>query len=388
MVELHHATTGDLFSRVVKTGSDPVTLVIPSLPEIQVLDQLIVQTGQRSRKFRLVTSLYGPGPSSTIRQVDSLIRLTKVGVKIRVTEHEVLPSLLTAPPSGSVLLPLDWGRGSGKWQCPMIIKGADSRDIFSLTDKIWRRAGSYFSLRRLRLIRRWLDEIEPVSDDDRESDADTGGIELAALTLFDKRRGPKKRKVRRGQASWWTFHGTSDDRVNPFMPVSIWALQRNAYKLIRFPDGRRPTGVRSGDNIFFVIHSREPGRENLSYIIGQARALKYRELIDDATDDQRSGDPWLDRFPHALRLENAIFIRGAVGEGIPVNEVMSKLGAEVFKSTSRNKLKGSGNTDPSRSIAQKTMIQLTENSSIYATELLEKRMNHLGLITAGEIARL
>ena len=386
MVELHDGSTRDLLARVLMSGSDPVILIIPNLPDIPFLNQIAITAGQRSREFRVITSLFCFGPHSTSRQVESLIHLVKIGARIRIVDRGELPSLLSASPSGAVLLPSDWGWGKGRWQYPVIIDGDNASGLFSLADRIWRRAGSGISSRKLRTARRWLEDIAPEFVVEDANGSEPVEIDLSTLSLFDKRRGSKRKKAKHAQASWWSFHGTADDRINPFLPVRIWAARRDAYRIIRFPNGKRPTGVRTGDTIFFVLLSKEPGRDNESHVVGYAGAVKYRDLIDDATDEQRAEDTYLDRYPHGLRLENATFIRGAVGEGIPVSMLMSRLGAETFDSTSSNKAKGSGNTDPAKSIAQKSIIRLGEKGAKLTLELLEDRMNHIGRVTAGEIA--
>lgn len=385
MVELHEGTIGELITRVLTPGSHPVTLVTPVLPDITVLNQLAITAGQRSREFRVATSLYGSGPHSTLNNVDKLLHLSKIGARTRVANRGELPSILSLPGDFAVILPYDWGWGKSRWLCPLILKGDDADGINALVEKIWRRAGPWLSPGRLRTARRWIEEI-----DSGITAVDHGNgpveVDLSTLSLFDKRRGSKKRKSKRSEASWWSFHGTSDNRINPFLPVRFWASQRDAYRMIRFPDGRRPTGIRTGDDIYLVILSRGPGGENQSYIVGRAKAVRYRELVDDATEHQRASDPYLDRYPHALRLENAVFIRGAVGEGIPVSLLMDKLGPELFRSTSRNKARGTGNTDPVKSIAQKSVIQLAEKGAKVVMELLEDRMNHFGRVSSGEIA--
>ncbi len=388
MIEVHQGSTSDLLRRLVLSGEEWVTLVTPQLPAPPVLEQTVIVANQHSRRLRVVTSLHGPGPVSTRRQIDGLVHLANIGVKVKATERGLLPTLLLAPPEGCCILPSDWGWGEGKWQHPVIIDGASAAPLFGLGDRIWKQAGPYYTLRRLRTARRWLEDIAgEVYDEAEARDTEKEEVELAELTLFDKRRGSRRKSGRKESKSWWTFHGTADDRVNPFLPVRIWAAQRSAHKVIRFPAGRRPTGVRSGDSVFFVVLSRRPGADAESYIVGSASAVAYRPLIDDATDEERASDSFLQRFPHALRLERVRFIRGAIGEGVPAHSLMARLGAQIFESTRRNMQRKSGNIDPVKSLAQKSIIRLAEKGARETHELLDERMSLIGCVTAREIER-
>ena len=227
-----------------------------------------------------------------------------------------MPSVLLCPPKICCILPNDWGRASSPWHRPVILDGEESDELLVLGDRVWRRAGSFLSKRRLQTAGRWLDEVDRISAAGSDKEIE-GEVALSDLTLFDKRRGRRRSKSKKDHKAWWTFHGTSDNRINPFLPVYIWAAQREAHRLIRFPSGKRPTGIDTGDDIFFVVFSRIPGGENEAFIVGHGIARAYRPLVDDASDDERASDDFLARYPHALRLERVIFIRGAIGEGIP-----------------------------------------------------------------------
>jgi len=388
MITLHRGSTSDLLRRLIGSGDEPVTLITPQLPAPPVLDQAVIITNQHARKLRLVTSLHGPGPVSTHRQIEGLVRLAKIGVKIKVTQRGVLPSLFLAPPDGCAMLSYDWGWGLGTWQNPLLIDADNATELFNLGEIIWKNAGSYFSVRKLGIAKKWLEDIAGEAYDEAEAiDTERTEIELAELTLFDKRRGRIKSASIRNQVAWWTFHGTSDERVNPFLPVRIWAAQREAHKVIRFPDGRRPTGVKSGDDVFYVVLSREPGGDAESYIVGHAHAVAYRPLVDDASDDERAENNFLDRYPHAIQLEDVRFLRGVISEGIPVHRLMNSLGARLFDSTMRNLERKSGNIDPQKSTSQKSIIRLAEAGTEQSHTLLNERMSLLGCVTTHEIER-
>jgi hypothetical protein len=384
MAVIHNGSTGELLAAVITPGRDPVTLICPFLPTPDVLDQAVIVAKQHARQLRIVTSLYGPGSVTTRKQLDSLIHLCGVGVKVKAAERSILPSILLCPPSVCCILPNDWGRGASPWHRPIILDGAEAQEMLSLGERVWKRAATYLSRRRLQTAARWLDEVEKVDEFSHENGFENE-VGLSELTLFDKRRGRRRSKAKKDRKAWWTFHGTADNRINPFLPVYIWAAQREAHRLVRFPKGKRPTGVKAGDSIFFVVYSRNPAGDNEAFVVGCGRALAYRPLIDDASEDEQRSDEYLARYPHALRLERVVFIRGAVGEGTPAYGFMNTLGAKCFESTLRNFQKKSGNIDPHKSVAQKTLLQLSDTGASATENLLEDKLRRLGGITAEEI---
>jgi len=385
MLELHNGPTRDLLGKVIGPGDEPVVLVTPVLPSQTVLDQIVIVARQVARELRIVTPLYGLDPFSTASRIDLLIKLNELGVRIKTAERGILPSILTAPPDGCLLLPYAWGLSSNNWGLPIVVRGSNAEPIYELANDIWAGSGGIVGRRLLLTMRRWLDEVAMDGRSDEDGESVPGEVELSELTLFDKRRGGGRRPKKKQSRAWWTFHGTADDRVNPFLPVRSWALQKETHHVIRFPLGRRPTGVKTGDDIFFVVNSRLPGGDLESFIVGHGIAVAYRPLVDDATDDERAVNEYLERFPHSVRLEHVQFIRGAIGEGIPAHKLMSRLGASTFESTWANKQKGKGNTDPFKSINQKSILLLTGKCADEASRLLSERMNVLGSVTAAEI---
>jgi hypothetical protein len=389
MVRIHQGSPGDLLRQLIGPGREPVTLICPELPAQSVLDQTLVAANQHGRLLRVVTSLHGSGPNATRAQIEGLLRLEKLGARVKVADRGALPPLLLSPPSGCAILPSDWGYSEPVWQRPMVIDRNSSSDIIALSEKIWRQAGSFLSSRRLKTALRWLEEIADDSSLPPEGISDTREeVDFSDLSLFDKRRGSRRSsrlKSKADKKAWWTFHGTDEERVNPFLPVRLWVMQHDTHKCVRFPAGRRPTGIKTGDWIFFVIHSREPGGEPETYVVGRGQALAYRPLVDDYSGEPGGEDDFLMRYPHALRLEMVQLIRGAVGEGVQAYSLMNELGPRVFESTMRNKEKGGGNVDPHKSIAQKTMILLSGIGAAETHRLLDTCLRRLGCVTISDI---
>jgi hypothetical protein len=315
-----------------------------------------------------------------------MIRLEQLGARVKAAERGALPSLLLAYPDGCVVLPGDWGLIDSPWQRPLILDSGTIDQVRALGEKIWRQAGTSLSSRRLRTALRWLEEISERCGEPTAEELQSGNeIGFSELTLFDKRRGRKRPAASKEPRSWWTFHGTADERINPFLSSWTWAEKRGAHRVIRFPRGKRPTGVKTGDRIYLLINSRSPGGEPETYIIGSAVAVAYKPLIDDASREMTETDEYISRYPHQLRIERVRFIRGAVGEGVSGYRLMNRLGAKVFESTMKNMQEGNGNVDPHKSIAQKTMVLLAEPGARESERLLGELLVRLGCVTSSEI---
>jgi len=385
MTGAYQGSLADFLTRIITAGTEPVTLISPKLPSPSLLDQILILTKQYGRTLRIVSPLYDDDPTRSAHQLKEMLRLTELGAKIKNAERGALPSMLLSPPFACAFIPSPLGLPDPFGGHVIILEGEEAREILALGEKIWRHAGVSLSQRSIKTALKWLELIVDVYEEGKGEEEELV-LDHAELTLFNKRRGQRQKREKKEAKSWWTFHGTSEERVNPFLPVQAWALQLQAHKRIWFPAGKRPTGVRTGDWVFFAILSREVRGDAEIYIVGKAQALAYRPLIDDASKESREKDEYLARYPHALRVEKAEFIRGAIGEGVTAYSIMNELGAEIFESTYKNKQKGSGNIDPHKSIAQKSLILLSKQGAEKTHKELEIKLARLGKVSGDELA--
>jgi hypothetical protein len=370
MVGVYRDPAVTLLGKLITPGHEPVTLVCPVLPSIPVLDHAILLCRQNGRPLRVVTSLYGSDTYTTRNQLDCLLRLERYEVKIKAGERGMLPSMLVVSSELVAILPNNWGILENPGFPVIVLNGDGAEKVVELGESIWRESNGWLSSRRLRTALKWVDEV---ATDNHEPDESP--VEIPEPMLFEKKRKVVK-KLRKAD-SWWTFHGTSDDRVNPFLSVDLWAKQRGAYRIIRFPKGRRPTSVKQGDLVYFVVLSRETGGEPEAYIVGWGRAKKYSAKVDELYND---GDNYSTRFPHVLELDRTEFIDGAIGEGVSAYGLMNELGYRIFEATSINAKNKKGNLDPHKSISQKTKILLSSEGSAQTSSLLNTYLLRLGSI--------
>jgi len=143
--------------------------------------------------------------------------------------------------------------------------------------------------------------------------------------------------------------------------------------------------VRDGD-VMFMGHL--VNRPNDIKVYGRAVARAYEEGRDDASAEDIARRPWLERWPHFIRVQGMEFVDGTLGDGVSLGELMDELGAYAFGPTAENADRGIGNVDPRQSIRQAAAIRLSEAGTSWLSEELELAFGRFGKVRAEEAAGL
>jgi len=123
-------------------------------------------------------------------------------------------------------------------------------------------------------------------------------------------------------------------------------------------------------------------------VYGRAVAWAYEEGRDDASGEDLAMRPWLERWPHFIRVQEAEFVDGVLADGVSLGELMDELGAYAFGPTAENADRGVGNVDPRQSIRQAAAIRLSEAGTSWLNEELEAAFRSHGKLRAEEIPGL
>jgi len=113
-------------------------------------------------------------------------------------------------------------------------------------------------------------------------------------------------------------------------------------------------------------------------VYGRAIARVYEEGRDDASPEDIALRPWLQRWPHLIRVHDAEFVGGTLGNGVSLSELMDELGPYAFGPTAENADRGVGNVDPRKSIRQAAAIRLSEAGTSWLSEELERVFRERG----------
>lgn len=152
------------------------------------------------------------------------------------------------------------------------------------------------------------------------------------------------------------FLGDSDNRV-PLSFTTTEEIERaGCHWAVAYPASKRPTGVQDDAIIFIARLTRDP---NDIRIFGRAVGMRHQPGRDDATSADIALRPWKEKWPRYIRVHHAEFVAGTMANGVSLNEVMERLGADSFAPTQRNAARGEGNTNPRRAYLQQAAVELS-----------------------------
>lgn len=158
-----------------------------------------------------------------------------------------------------------------------------------------------------------------------------------------------------------------------------------SHRICTYPRDRRPRSVRDGDVMFMGHLVSGP---NDIKVYGRAVARAYEEGRDDASAEDIAQRPWLERWPHFIRVREMEFVDGTLGDGVSLGELMDELGAYAFGSTAENADRGVGNVDPRQSIRQAAAVRLSEAGNSWLEGELEAAFRKFGKVRADEVLGL
>lgn len=182
--------------------------------------------------------------------------------------------------------------------------------------------------------------------------------------------------------------GTAKGRVLPSFPIWDEVDRSGCHWACSYPGNKKPRSVNDGDIMFMGRLTKNPGSPNDIMIFGYAIASKYKEGRDDATPEEIKLRSFKAHWSRYIRVHDAKFIDGQMSNGVSLNELMKEFKSDSFLSTSINKSRGMGNTNPRKAYSQQAAVQLTNRSATWLLEQLDDRIQKIGRISDSRFANL
>ncbi len=186
------------------------------------------------------------------------------------------------------------------------------------------------------------------------------------------------------------FQGSSENRITLDTPILDLIKREGCHQVVCYPPSKRPVNIQNDDVIFISQLTRNPESDpkNDIHIYGCAVGMAYREGQDEATAADIKRRPWKKNYPFCIQLNEARFVRGTVANGVSLNELMAKLGADSFATTQFHMVVGEGNTDPRKSVQRQAAIRLSQNGFKMLKKWLEAAFNTHGTIPRSMIDKI
>ncbi|MCK2057084.1 phospholipase D family protein [Methylobacterium sp. 37f] len=129
---------------------------------------------------------------------------------------------------------------------------------------------------------------------------------------------------------------------------------------LAYPKGKRPRAVHENSTMFIGKLTKNP---HDIYVFGIAIGKQHEQGRDDASELDIAQHNWKETWPHYIRVHQAEFVAGTIGNGVSLNQLMDKFESSSFEPTKQNAIKGSGNMNPRKSYRRMAAVRLSEESA-------------------------
>lgn len=176
---------------------------------------------------------------------------------------------------------------------------------------------------------------------------------------------------------------------NNRLPLSFSTLDEvrdaGCHWAVCYSANNRQKVVKDDAVIFMGRLTRNP---NDIRVFGRATGMAYKEGRDDASLADIERRDWKKDWPRYIRVHDAKFVAGRLGNGVSLNELMRMLGADSFASTKRHAESGSGNINPRKAYSQQPHVELSAKGLSWLNERLEASFRAHGKLSEDELSEL
>jgi hypothetical protein len=239
-------------------------------------------------------------------------------------------------------------------------------------ERLWGMAGTDLTLAQLQGWQRDIEQVRASSE--RGPTQLSLGDAGADAGLPDPSR-EKSDGSAAGVQAFVKLFGESDRRLELGYKVIDEVSRAGCHWACTYPKGKRPRAVKDGAIMYMGRLMRDP---NDIRIFGRAVAKAHVEGRDDATREDIQQRGWKEKWPHYVRVEDAAFIEGTLGDGVSLYQLMDEMRAECFLPTQRNARAGQGNTNPRKAYLQQAAIELSMEGAAWVDKKLGEAFKRVG----------
>jgi len=181
------------------------------------------------------------------------------------------------------------------------------------------------------------------------------------------------------------FFGSGNNRADRSMPIAEEIERSGCHWACTYPRNKRPRSVETGALMYFGRFVHSP---NDILVYGRGVGRRYVEERDDALAAEIRLRRWKRDWPHYIRVNDPVYVRGALSDGISLNKLMEELGSNAFSSTQRHANAGSGNTNPRRAYSQQAAVELTVEALAWIDARFTSRLATRGRLSTTDLWHL
>jgi len=164
------------------------------------------------------------------------------------------------------------------------------------------------------------------------------------------------------------FLGTGDNRAPLGLETVSILKEEGCHWALCYPKTKRPRSVEDGAAMYIARLTHGPDIR----IFGKATGLAHVPGRDEATPLEMEDHEWKRKWSNYIRVHDAQFVAGDLGNGVSLNELMEALGNDSFASTQGRLVERGGAPRPRSAYARKAAVRLTPSATRWLDQRLEK----------------
>lgn len=170
------------------------------------------------------------------------------------------------------------------------------------------------------------------------------------------------------------FFGEGSNRVGFDFPVKEEIDRALCHYACCF--SKTPKQFNSGD----IIYMGRMTWPSDYAIFGKAEAIRHVPGRDEASDEEMEQRDWKETWPLYIRVKNAQFLDGVMGNCPLLYELIRTLDYQSFKSTQRRYAEGERDINPFRSLSRQAYVKLTHEGAQWIEERFQSAIQLCGQV--------